>query len=166
MAEKIIFLDIDGPLIPSSMFVNKDGTLNSTASKNRDFSPTACAVLNYLCRKTNAKIVFNSAHNYDISNGRELKNDVISRGGILPEHIHPVFRTEYYPASNNGLTKKDAILKWLETNGKKDTLWASLDDDKIMQSKNFVHVDFDAGITFATLNRVYRIFGIKDTLIV
>lgn len=49
---RIIFLDIDGPMIPGTRYL-----INRSCSFDRDFPAETIAVINEVCHRTGAKIV-------------------------------------------------------------------------------------------------------------
>ena len=58
MSDKIIFLDIDGPMIPYTSFL-----FNPHASFDQVLDDRCCRVLHKIIEASGAKIVFNTTHN-------------------------------------------------------------------------------------------------------
>jgi hypothetical protein len=57
MSERIVFLDIDGPVIPFSMFL-----VDRHASINRVLAPIPVAVVKMICERSGARVVFKKNH--------------------------------------------------------------------------------------------------------
>jgi len=141
---KIIFLDIDGPVISTSA--------NAFVSYYRtDCVPEAIANLNLICELSGAKIVANSTHNYSLSPTGSLKTDLI-RFGIKPEYIHKNWRTVFpridytkFNCSLRGIGRQIAIDRWLSDFGYAE--WVCFDDRKFTFSKNLIHIAAGQGIT-------------------
>lgn len=118
--QKIVFLDIDGPMIPSYVYLKN---LNcSMSDERREFCIYCVLAINRLCEQTDAKIVFNTYHNrhYPTQVGT-IRDDAIANG-VLERHIHEEWKTEY-PNTHN---RYDAICNWIRKNGEAD--WIAIDD--------------------------------------
>ena len=147
---KIIFLDIDGPMIPTTMLMIH----GASASQKRKFSPISVGLINSLCSLDDKiKIVFNSAHNDD---GVMLYNDSI-REGIRSEYIHQNFITTY-PSTN--YNRIGAIEHWLRKHGMEATNWCCFDDYDLNQT-NHILVEFDLGIQISHYTKAKELLGIS-----
>ena len=153
--DKIIFLDIDGPMIPDNMFF-----VNEHASLQRCISPISVAIINRLCEKTDAKIVTNSTHNYydigifgdtgNLIGSRDLRTDLIA-AGIKEEFIHSDWRTIYSASSHD---RKYAIDTWLEKNTEENAhAWICFDDLLFTEDKRLILVNSEHGISYENYNR-------------
>jgi hypothetical protein len=92
MKPKIIFLDIDGPIIPETCYLKYP-----FASYDRNFSEDCILHLLQICKETDAKIVTNSTHNfyYRENNTISLRDDLIR---VIPKkYIHEDWRTNFGP---------------------------------------------------------------------
>lgn len=132
--KRIVFLDIDGPMIPSGCYL----AYGVMASFSRKFSPIAVSCINRLCHEAKAKIVFNSVH---CGAGQNLIDDAI-REGIKKGHLHDHCLTKY-PNANSRL---EAIEEWLDEHNNYEYDWVVFDDVEI-GTNNQILVDFDIGIT-------------------
>lgn len=132
--KRIVFLDIDGPMIPAGCYL----AYGRMASFDRKFSPISVACINKLCHETKAKIVFNSVH---CGSGQALVDDAI-REGIKVGHLHENPLTTY-PNANSRL---DAIEQWLHEHNEHEYLWVCFDDVDIGHD-NQIMIDFNTGIT-------------------
>jgi hypothetical protein len=160
---RILFLDVDGPLIPSGMYL-----INRMASFQRLCSPIAVAVVNRLCKESGAKIVMNSSHNNDDA----LLTDLI-REGIEGDYFHKEWRT-VFPAVVNGLRRDpprfQAIQKWISENSNVGVDWICFDDYKFISdghpdANRLIYVDFDHGIHPGHYNEAAQIWNVKGILI-
>lgn len=133
--KKIIFLDMDGPVIPTPMFsISGDCSIGRTA-----LSTVAIGWLLWLHKFTGALIVTNSAHNYhnvaDMDH-RSLRADLITHGLPL-EMFHDDWRTGYpNRISRGGPRRIAAVTEWLAKNREYDeegrpldVNWVAFDDD-------------------------------------
>jgi len=146
----ILFLDIDGPMIPARMYY--DGIPKIITGKKADvwmFDPLAVAMVNHLIDTFKIKLVFNTSHN-------ALGIDHILNfqyNGITRSDYHDDFMTKY-PL---GLTKRmDAISEWL-TRHPEVTKWVVLDDWPI-ESDRAVLVDYNYGITLDNFEQLVKLF--------
>ena len=145
--QNIIFLDIDGPMIPSSCYL----AYGVMASFERRFSPLAVACINRLCHETKAKIVFNTTHNRFY--GDKLVDEAI-REGIKKGFIHPTSPKTKYPELNNRL---EAIHLWIKENPEKPVRWVSFDDADV--GENNILIDFDYGVGVKEINQAMKILN-------
>lgn len=151
--DKIIFLDLDGPIINTPCYY-----LDSMASLHRTVLNTqALGYVVNLAKLAKAKIVTNSTHNSHDSedaNGvkHNLKEDLIK--WMVPEELfHEDWCTTYpYPEGSKFSEHTDArrlraIDQWMEKNGKAD--WIAFDDDPFVQgtlAARLMLVNFERGI--------------------
>lgn len=176
MAKPIIFLDIDGPMIPGYMWVFKsNSTINP--SFGRIFSPTCVEIINNLCDKSNAQIVFNSYHNATEQTVLEPKlikeldgserwtsgileeniKEAAIRNKIEPEFIHEDYKT-LYPNPNDRLL---AIRIWLNNHLDYDPEnWIAFDDSDF-KHKNLILINYNDGILLEHYNKAAFILGIE-----
>lgn len=145
---RIIFLDIDGPLIPTPCYY-----IDPMCSMERTvFSTTAIGYVNEICRVTGAKVVFNSTHNTHVPTNsdvddriRTLRYDAI-KWGLKSFYIHDDWRTEY-PNPKGGKFSEHrrltAVRNWITKNG--EVNWIALDDDHFHFDRQYL-IDFDVGV--------------------
>jgi len=145
---KIIFLDIDGPMIPSGMFL-----IHRNASFERQFSPLCIAVANEMCRVTGAKIVLNTTHNRELHGVPNIDQALIQQG-LVATHLHPIDRHTRYP----DLARNLAIKEWLAQHDEVEE-WVAVDDCQCAEAPNMVLVDPDCGIHTGTLYQVCAVLG-------
>lgn len=161
--QRIIFIDIDGPIINTPCFY-----IDPMCSVNRSVMNTqAIGYVNRLAQVVNAKIVTNSTHNSylveDILTGEkhDLKRDLI-KWGMKEDLFHTAWRTGFPDNAKfnaNSHRRMDAIEDWQEANGECD--WICFDDDKFTTRKNLIVIDFETGIDHAAYRKAGKFWGIR-----
>ena len=153
---KIIFLDIDGPVIDidSPVIVSELRLTHNHRS---------IEMLNELCRKTGAKIVTNSMHNYNDPYNNTLRDDLIM-WGIDEDYFHNEWRTIFphvdYSSVNSpvrGIGRLIAIEAWLAENGNYD--WICFDDRKFSDSHRLIHIADGLGIREQHVQQALEVFS-------
>lgn len=147
MSERIVFLDIDGPVIPFSMFL-----IDRYASINRVLAPIPVAVVKMICERSGAKVVFNTTHNINIQGVVNIDHAMV-KAGFPAEYIHEDFKTKY-----PDLPRDTAVMEWMKRHPEV-TDWVALDDTKFMRADNVIWVDPDAGLHLGHLNAVLDRWG-------
>lgn len=151
---KVIFLDIDGPMIPATMFL-----IDRMCSFNRVFPATTVAVVNELCKRTGAKIVFNTTHNRPFTDVPPIGEALVNHG-LDASHIHPTDPHTRYP----DIARDLAVKEWLARHDEVED-WCALDDVLCADEDHMVLVDPDAGLHVGHLNDACRILGAAPVLI-
>lgn len=154
----VIFLDIDGPMIPTSMFL-----VDPHASIKRSMPPTTVAVLTELCVRTKAKIVFNTTHSRSIPSHGTMDEDIagaLVRHGFDAKHLHASDRHTRYP----DISRDQAVREWLARHPEV-TKWVALDDAKFTDDPRLILVDPDSGLTLRHLELAIEKLGGKAPLI-
>lgn len=153
---KILFLDIDGPMIPGRLYFDKKMTYCDHRHLFK-YDPIAVQMVNKICDVTGASIVFNTAHN--VNADVEGMKGVIAQGifnGIHPSHIHQKGFTLFPQHSS----RQGGINRWLLQNAGV-THYCVIDDEKI-PDPNLIHVDFNFGMTMSTYVKAVNLLGRKD----
>lgn len=148
MTAKVIFLDIDGPMIPATMFL-----LNRMCSHERQCSPLAIAVMNRLCQNTGAKIVFNTTHNKNWDGVDSIETALVAQG-LNSDHIHPTDPKTTYPFNRRDV----AVTTWLAKHPEV-TDWVALDDAKFTDKENLILVEPDGGLHLGHMNLACQMLG-------
>ena len=156
---KIIFLDIDGPVISAQApMIDSEMRLS--------YIQESIELLNQLCEKTGAKIVTNSSHNYHIVNGNTIKDDLI-KWGIDSANFHEKWRTifpyiDYTKVKSNirGIGRFIAIDKWQADN--EHCNWVCFDDRKFTISFRLIHISDGNGITKENIDTAIEILGLSE----
>lgn len=138
---RVVFVDIDGPMIPFSMFL-----IDRHASLNRTIAPIPIAVLNRLCERSGAKIVFNTTHNISLDDVPDIEVACVN-AGLKQEYIHPDMKTKY-PSIDRG----NSVLEWLHRHPE-TTDWIAFDDARFTDVDNLIWIDPDAGLHLGHLNQ-------------
>jgi len=161
--EKIIFVDVDGPLINTPCYF-----VDTMASIERKvFNTQSLGYLIELARVAAAKIVTNSTHNnFEVHRGEvdfTLKDDMV-RWGVPEEFFHSDWRTTYpYPpeskfSSSSAQRRLYAISLWQEKNGNVD--WIAFDDDIFTTDPRLIPIDFLKGIDYDAYHKARSFWNI------
>ena len=154
MSDKIIFLDIDGPMIPYTSFL-----FNPHASFDQVLDDRCCRVLHKIIEASGAKIVFNTTHNTMLypTDGYKTPGLInqFEAAGFGP-HIHETLCTSY-PSYD----RKTCIMEWLHKNSSKDRQWVAIDDVKIDHERAYL-TDADLGIGIGEYNHCAKWLGFKS----
>jgi hypothetical protein len=155
--QKIIFVDIDGPIINTPCY-----WVDSKASMHRSVLNTqSIGILNRLAKLADAKIVTNSTHNnFTVKEtGRTLKTDLI-KWGLKEEYIHENWRTTFpwpdlesdplFPTHR----RLRGIMEWEAANGQAD--WICFDDEPFVTDDRLFVIDFDCGIDYVVYVKVCK----------
>lgn len=157
MTDKVLFLDIDGPMIPGRSWVSQGKFDFSRDSGIYDtFDPIAVDTINKLIDKTGLEIVVSSAWR---NKGFDYVMDVFEKNGLSPEHVHDDWRTIKWPDPNEPFERDKEINEWLSRHPEV-TLSAAIDDSQLSVA-NFVKVTFEDGMLSAQQSQLFSIFGIK-----
>ena len=153
---KVIFLDIDGPIINAGCYgINKAASMS-----RRVMNTSAIGWVNMLCEFGAAKVVTNSTHNRDDAtmSVRDLRGDLI-HWGLKEEYFHQNWRTRY---AIDVFDRYNAIWDWMDKNGDHD--WVCFDDYFFKDDPRLVVVDMNDGITYNNFETAAKLFGIEKKL--
>lgn len=163
--QKIIFLDIDGPVINTPCYwVDWQASLERTVMNTQ-----AIGILNRLCTLSGAYVVTNSTHNnVTVQNGNDLRQSLIE-WGLFESHIHKNWRTTMpWPYGRLSASSRSrrmwGIEDWMEDNGEAD--WICFDDEPFTDNPRLFVIDFDRGIDYDTYLDVCKYWEIDRTGIV
>lgn len=151
---KIIFLDIDGPMIPSYMYL-----IDAMCSFNRIFPQGPIAVLNRLCKETGAKIVFNTTHNSPWKDVPDIEVAIVNHS-LNPDYLYTDDLKTYYPQYPRDLAVKDWLRRHPDV-----TDWVALDDVRFTEDERLIWIDPDAGLHLGHLNRAVELLGGNPVLV-
>ena len=150
--EKVVFLDIDGPMIPATCFL-----YDRMASYERRFPPTTLAVIKAVCERTGAKIVFNTTHNISFPEVDDICVALVKQG-LPAEYLHQDHHTRY-PELDRDL----AVKEWL---GRHPTeAWIAFDDVHFTKDERLIFIDSDAGLHIGHLNIAVEKLGGKPFIV-
>lgn len=162
--QKIIFLDIDGPIINTPCYY-----LDPMASMERSIMNTqALGYVARIARLADALIVTNSTHNTADCNGKDLKQDLV-KWGIKEELFHMSWHTNYpfpdvsiYDPNEVVLQHRRllAINQWMKTNGQVD--WICFDDCDFTTDPRLILVDFETGVDYSAYKAALKFWNIND----
>lgn len=168
MKQKIIFLDVDGPLIPTGCYL-----VNALASVDYAMSNIAVACVKTLVEEFDALIVMNTVHN---SMKNRLWNGLM-KNGFEKKHFHKNWQTTFMndeklsmndssffvPLNTNRLV---GINEWIDENGIIDDFdWIAFDDENYTDDERLILIDFDYGITMKEYNKAVDFWNGKRKII-
>lgn len=131
--KKVLFLDIDGPMIPRRAYFLPGQTLVVSI-----FDPVAVSLIKRVLDKTGAKLVISSTWG---NHGKELVKETLEENGISWDYVHADWITPRKLSSS-----RDNEIEWWIQKHREVTHWASIDDEKL--AKNNVRVSFDDGMQY------------------
>jgi hypothetical protein len=152
--ERIIFLDIDGPMIPLRCAYLPEQTRIMTV-----FDPVAVSLLNQLCKEQGWKIVLHTSW-VRIQGGKRTKEHCILQG-ILPEYFH-----EDSWCDEDVNWRYTRIAKWLEDHPN-ITEYVILDDEPYQDdiytkhphpedlSEHLILIDYVEGLMYKHYRDIY-----------
>lgn len=149
---RIIFLDIDGPMIPGTMFL-----IDPMCSFHRLFPPTTIAVINAVCKRTGAKVVLNTTHNRPFKDVPDIMDAMVAHG-FDRSYFHSFAKTRY-----PDIPRDQAVQEWLAKRGDFD--WIAFDDARFTDDERLIWIDPDCGLHLGHLNEALERFGEKPCLI-
>lgn len=151
--KRIVFLDIDGPIIPYSMFL-----VDRMCSWQRIIPAVTVAVVREVCKRGDAQVVFNTTHNTAIDGVDDIEIACIKAG--LPEDaVHPDMKTKYPQ-----IARDLAVLEWLSRHPEVED-WIAFDDVRFTDKDNLIWIDPDAGLHLGHLNTALGRWGCTQFLI-
>ena len=144
---KIIFLDIDGPMIPLRMYY-LGARIFDYDKGSFVYDPVAVGMINKLCEENNAKVVFNSAQG-------ENPIEVMRHQGIVNglKYLHEDCKTDFPKIEN----RYAAIIEWFKKNGDVKN-WIVIDDTIVYKPKQII-IDYDIGITMDNFIKANEMLG-------
>lgn len=148
--DKVIFLDIDGPLATSECYRLTELRHNRQIYK---WNPACVKILNEVIEETGAVIVLSSDWRR-FFNEEELK-DIFDWNEVIASPVAVTDQDKYKMSSGNELDRIHQIKRFLENNSIKN--WVAVDDMDLKSDivPNFVQVEEETGLTGE---------GIKDKL--
>lgn len=165
---RVIFLDVDGPLIPGRQYETRRGTHR----RGKDgkaigylFDPFCVKMVTHLAQTAGAAIVFNTMHN---DRGIKALMADMAASGFDHALLHQTDPQTDFPARGMSraasfigtYSRLKAITMWLDRN-RGTTGWVALDDEKIAHP-NAVLVDFEGGVSSRHVDKALDIFGVKE----
>lgn len=149
---KYIFQDIDGPLIPLRMYYHNNQRPFDHNVGSFIYDPVAIGMLNELCEKLGAQVVFNSMHN---ENGPAAMTHQGRANGLRFLHEDSITPFPY-----SAKTRIDGIHQWLKAHGEEDATWIVIDDMHVDDTHQ-VFVDFNVGMSAKNFLQAWEKLGGK-----
>ena len=155
-AKKIIFLDIDGPLLPARAWVLPQ---NRDASETSQFDPIAVAFVNRLIERSEGQIVISSTWR---ARGLKYITQCFEANGISARDFHSDWATPTGP--NINYSRKEQIAVWLH-NHSEVTHYVCIDDIDL-GIKECVLVTFQDGMLLDHYREATRLLDCEDKFVV
>lgn len=146
---KIIFQDVDGPLIPLRMYYTRERRFDMQTGSFL-YDPVAVGMLNHICQQFDAKVVFNSAH---CDNPEENMRRQGLHNGF--DCLHPTECTTEFVRSIPHRYR--AIEDWLSRHPEV-TDWIVIDDIEVYRPRQ-VLIDYKIGMTINSYYQACELFG-------
>ena len=148
---KILFLDIDGVMLPGRAYTLPNQTSNPYVTV---FDPCAVAMVNEACRKQNRKIVVHSSWVKHWS-APEIHKHLAEQGvnvDLLHEHwfTDPQFSWRYDRVRDWLYRHKNEVTDWVVID---DELPTSKEDERFLEGHS-IFTDFDEGVTMKDFRRL------------
>lgn len=152
---KIIFLDIDGPMLPGRAYVLPE----NNKVMPRSFDKIAVHSVLALLTRAPAKLVISSTW---ATMGRETFSEVLTENGIDPAFLHDDWMTPRKMSSS----RATEIKWWLEEHPEV-THWVALDDDPTVYSlrPNGIQCHFNDGLLTGHFDQAKAVLDIPGGLI-
>lgn len=150
---KIIFLDVDGPMIPTRAYF-LDGNRSFTPNCGRTFDSCAVSMVNILLKRAGAKLVISSTW---AAMGRERFSAVMVENGLNPADLHDDWATPRKMSSH----RATEIKWWLEKHPE-TTHYAAFDDDDVSNLAGGVRCTFDDGLQMKHFRKATHQLGLPD----
>ena len=145
---KILFMDIDGPMIPHRAYL-MPGNYGRLVTH---FDHCATAMVNRLLRLAPAKLVISSAWQI---NGRVKMEELLTMNGIDSGHLH-----EDWATSPPGPMKRRAEIKlWLRRHPEV-THWVAFDDEPV-PAPGCIQCSFADGLLMKHFEMSFQLLGIE-----
>ena len=156
MTAKVLFLDIDGPMIPHRAYLLPDNHTRLV----RLFDPVAVAMVLHLVVKAPAKLVISSAWAMHEGSLDRLIEDFAINGIRFSRYVHADWRT---PRGGTLETRSDEILAWLAKHPEV-THWTALDDEET-PAPGGVLCDFTDGLLMRHFDQAGDLLGIDNRIL-
>lgn len=154
----VIFLDIDGVLLPGRVWIDHPET-KSTMFISWD--PIAVRMLNKLVKEANAKIVISSTW---AALGKEEFVYHMEKNGMDPKCL---WNDTFKWTSHIGIgSRHDSIQVWLDQHKDYDLNWIAIDDDPSIKpfAERAILTSFDDGFLSDHYNIARKMFGVTSTI--
>jgi hypothetical protein len=165
---KIIFQDVDGPLIPGRLYYHRDAHYSKEHATFK-YDPVAVGMLRELVRLSSKNeptfIVYNTAHNVENRNEMRYK----ARVNGFEDLLHEDCRTDFCVDDRGDFTanaRYAGIARWVEKYNLKETDWIVFDDEPNVHPRRQVKVDFDVGMTMKNFQQAGELLGIRQSKLV
>ena len=156
----IIFLDIDGPLLPAKAYFHPKNKKTPWSF----WDPFAIAMIEELRGDIDGRYVISSTW---AIKGYERMKEILDEQGISTEFLHEDWATPRKMSSSRAteiewwLDNHPEINKWIAID---DGVWNSSFEDEILQNGRVIEVDFDEGFSMKNYREALDFFGLGQPL--
>lgn len=161
MNTSVIFLDIDGPMLPARSYLRP----NTMEYERMPFDPIAVNIIRLLCERFEpCKVILNTTWNTIVDELRKRLDEC----GLLP---HTYFEsdeaapTTQYPKIRDRLRAIESWLEEHETIVGKVPNWVAFDDEAMYHDKT-IAIAASNGIMYHDYSKATKILGRPDTRII
>lgn len=155
-AKKIIFLDIDGPLLPARAWVLPG---NRVSRHTPVFDPIAVSFVLRLIERSKGAIVVSSTWR---ARGEQYIRDCFNANGLHEKFLHDDWATPTGPTLN--YHRKEQIAMWLQEHAEV-THYVCIDDIDL-ESDNCVLVSFEDGMLLKHYRAATVLLDCEDKFVV
>ena len=154
MTAPVIFLDIDGPMIPGRAYA-----LRTQTRRPPPFDPIAVAMVSRLCQESGAEIVISST--WRKRRSRDEMTDVLRQNGLGDVALHEDWGTPVLDSQTRG----QQITAWLRNHPMVERYVALDDDHTVRTLPGAVLCTSGDGIGLEQYNRARELLGLKPVVV-
>lgn len=154
MSIPVIFLDIDGPMIPGRAYA-----LRTQTRRPPPFDPIAVGMVRQLCAEGAAQIVISST--WRKRRTRDGMMDILRQNGLGDVPLHDDWGTPVLESQPRG----QQIAAWLRNHPTVDHYVALDDDPSIRTLPGAVLCSPDDGLLMEHYNRARELLGLKAVMV-
>jgi len=157
LTEPIVFLDFDGPMIPTRAMLLPENRSGGYQRCPR-FDPCGAHLVNILLARTKANLVISSTWRI---RSRPVIEAILAHNNIDPNLLH----TDWDTPRLFQRSRLQEIMAWITVHSEV-THWVALDDDdSIRNHPNGVHMGMDDGFLMAHYFKATALLGFPEKIV-